>query len=656
MRTQFTPTQNTPNLGSLFVGEDARREQQSTSAITRERELLRDMRDNPLKFKEDQSLYKEFMETFFYINPKGRGIEIFEVNHSQQVLLDAYFFMQQETPYVRMHILKGRQQGMSTMIAACAVMEMLIHPMTGSLIATENKDWSGKNLYRMYDTYLTNFQKLMEKHLDGEQRLWDGDVTGRFSFGNECELANESVFAVVGETAVTSRTLQFIHLSEAAFYHHLNDCMGMMLQSLPKEVNTQSSMFIETTAKMYGNEHHEEWLASCAGSSAFKPLFLPWYIHRPYAHPFLDKDGNPDVEAKKKFKDSLGDTDDHEFGNEKGLLELDNSNDPWRKMWPGIDFQKYGYDHVTLENLKFRRFTIRELKGQINEFNRQYPTTPDMAFLSKSAHVLDMNSIRWYMENQMQDPKAIGVLRKTGYQKARFVTQRGGIIVVWEGPLPDREYLIGVDVAEGLDTGDYSCAYVVCRNPFKIVARLRGAEGRAVGLAELIEQLNYLGYYYNTAWICVENNGSGEAVTQGLAREGYPLQVREATITKQSSPRFGWRSTKGSGGTRDLGISLLQETIANRNIGIPCQIFIDESHHFHYINGRAQAARKGQGGIGSFDDSMLALVSALLAESVLPRAKTEHEVRQDKAEKKNRVIAMEQHRKSAKFTDYKRYI
>ena len=640
------------NLDAIFGAEDAKRKRGAENAISRERELLRIMRDEATSLMTNKKLFREFMETFFYIKPKGRGLLQFEINNSQDVLLDCFWLLKDLTPYVRMNILKGRQQGMSTMIGALAVMEMLIYRSTGALIATENMEISGKNIYRMYELYLREFQELMKQHLKGEELLWVGDVTERFNFGKECTLANDSIFAVVGETNVTSRTLQFIHLSEAAFYHHLDDCLGMMLQTLPGEEGTSSSMFIETTAKMYGNEHHDGWEASSNGKSEFKPLFLPWYIHHPYRRSFGSK------QEKEEFKETLGQSDDDEYGNEKALLETNNENDPWRKQWPGVDFKKYGYDKVSLENLKFRRFKIKELKFLIHEFNRQYPTTPDMAFMSKSAHVLDMDAVRWYMREMLQPPREVGLMDRAGYTAAQFEAARNGVIAIWEHPLPHHEYIIGVDVAEGFDSGDFSCAYVIDRLPLKIVARLRGTEGRTVRLEELEEQLFRLGHYYHTAHICVENNNAGEAVTSGLQRLGYPRQVPENLFTLQGtdSGRFGWRSARGDG-TRTRGVNLLQEVVANKHIGIPCEILLDEAHHFHYINGKAQAARKGQpSGVGRHDDCLLALVGALLAHEKLIRPKTESELREAAVVKKQKKARQEEFRNSRQFTDYKRYI
>ena len=644
------------NFENLFLELESDAKIKEREVESRPQFLLRMLRDDPQKIAKSKELYREFMETFLYIKPKDRGVVRFEMNSSQEVLFDAYFIMKEINPFIRFNILKGRQQGMSTLIGAIAIVEMLLYPGTGAMIASENQTKSGKNIFRMYELFLNQFQEKMQEALPENEWLWGGeDIAARFSFGEECTLVNESLFDVVGETAVTSKTLQFIHLSEAAFFHHLDDCLGMMLQTLPREHGTSSSMFIETTAKEYGNAHHDGWLASCEGKASFKPIFLPWYVHKTYAHKF-DNDAQ-----KKNFEENIGEADDHKYGNERSLLSLDNRNAPWRLVWDGkLDFEGYGYDKITLENLKFRRSVIDDLFGNLNEFNRQYPSTPEMAFLSNSSHVLDMEAVRWYVANQQKEPKSIGMIDGYGTSGAVFREQRGGIIATWEDPFPHREYIIGVDVAEGMDTGDFSCAYVISRIPFKIVARLRGVSGRAVRLEELINQLNYLGRYYNNATICVENNGSGMAVTEGLMREGYPNQIAEGIITLLPGDRLGWRNTSGASGTRDRGVSFLQEMITNKQMGIPCSEFLSEAFHFHFVGGKPQAARKGQQSkgstVGCYDDCMFAVISALLANNALEAPKTEIEHMQQAEQQKIQVEKERNRRDSQKWTDYRRFV
>lgn len=503
---------------------------------------------------------------------------------------------------------------------------------TRALIISEEKGGSGENIFGMYHMYFKYFQDLLIGELSEAEKndwFWEGDIEERFNYGHQFRLPNGSGFNVVGEKLVTSRTLQFIHLSEAAFFNHLNDVLGMLNQTIPK--TSDSTMILETTAKAYGGDHHTMWLSSCAGRSAFKPLFLPWYIHEEYKIPFKNDD------EKQKFLSGLGETEEDEFGNEKELLAINIHDEDWYKHWETIKFT--GNDKVTPENLRWRRLVIKELNGVIPEFNRQYPTTPDMAFMSNSAHVLDINSVRWYLnyvnpetnEKMVQEPRR-GQLIETITQSgtAQYKEMRGGILATWEEPDKDAEYVIGVDPAEGNDGGDWSCAYVCKRLPFKIVCRLRGYDGRRVTLDEFTRQLFLLGKHYNMAHICPERNAQGSGVLLLLQQWAYPNLVAESIITQQPSPSFGWFNTTGM---REIAVTMLQQAISSRSIGIPDEWLLrDEMHHFVYVNGRAQAANKGnnsQAGVtvpGTHDDGLFALMGAILANRGLPRARTTEEV------------------------------
>ena len=626
-------TQNmNPALQKALLIDEVRRIELNQGVIESEsRKLLKTLRDNPLSILNNKANFIRACETFLWIQDKHRDIRRFKLNRSQKVLVDAYFEMKEITPAVRINILKGRQQGMSTVIAACAVIEMLARQNTRALIISEEKGGSGENIFGMYQMYFKYFQDLLIDELSEVEKrnwFWEEDIQKRFQYGHQFHLPNGSGFNVVGEKLVTSRTLQFIHLSEAAFFNHLKDCLGMLNQTIPK--TSDSAMFIETTAKEYGNDHYDEWMGACAGRSAFKPLFVPWYIHEEYRKPF------PSDEAKLQFIAEVGTSEEDEFGNEKALLDVNLEQADWIKHWHTIDFE--GYDKITYENLNWRRLVIRELNGVIPEFNRQYPTTPEMAFLSNSAHVLDMNAVRWYLnyenpdtlEKMIKDPARGQLVEKIdGSNVAAYKEMRGGILHTWEDPDINKQYVIGVDVAEGKDGGDWSCAYVCSRMPFRIVAKIRGYDGRRVTLDEFTRQLYLVGKYYNNAAICPENNNQGSGLVMMLSQWSYPNMVSESIITHQPSDRFGWMNVTGM---REVAIALLQEAIHSKSVGIPDNMIIDEAHHFVYVNGKAQAARKGQNsgaGItlpGSTDDCLFALIGAILANKALPRAKTTEEM------------------------------
>ena len=622
------PTGDAPiDLGHAFLQEKARRRQgeNEVGIKTPAREIFDILVSDPEQITSSKKLFKQACENLLWIQDKNRRIRPFKLNRSQDILLDAYFEMRDELGNVMMNILKGRQQGMSTAIGGFACIEMIAHPNTRAMIASEEKGGSAENIFDMYNLYFKYYQDLMWQELKEYEWIWEGNIEARFKYGDSCHLYNGSQLKVVGEKLVTSRTLQFIHVSEAAFFNHLKDCLAMMLQTMPK----RSVIFLETTAKEYGNDYYDEWMGACAGTSSFRPLFLPWFVHEEYSEPFYDE------VAKRKFESDMGHSEDHEFGNEAELLTLDATKSDWFPHWKTLDFSNY--KSPTLENLKWRRGMIRNLNGVIAEFNRQYPTLPEMAFLANTDHVLDMNAVRWYEQTMLRAPeRGFFEERIDGMTMARYKEKSGGIISTWEHPNPHMEYILGVDAAEGMDSGDFSCAYVVSRLPFRIVARLRGYDGRRVNLREFTRQSFWLAKYYNNAWICHENNAQADTFTSLMLEWGYPNMIPEAMITKQggASHRYGWRNTHG---IRDRAISELQEVITDRMIGIPDELLLNEAHHFMFVNGKPQAARKGQSsgsGIslpGSHDDALFALMGALLAnmQGVLPRPKTEEEKKFD---------------------------
>lgn len=79
---------------------------------------------------------------------------------------------------------------------------------------------------------------------------------------------------------------------------------------------------------------------------------------------------------------------------------------------------------------------------------------------------------------------------------------------IWKRPDPNRRYVIGGDVAEGLQDGDYSTSGVVDPVSGEEVASYHAH----VGVTEYGEDLVRLGRLYNNAWLALEANNHGHAV------------------------------------------------------------------------------------------------------------------------------------------------
>ena len=557
---------------------------------------------------------------FLYIKDKEDRIRPWTCNNTQHMLLNAYFSAQAEGRPVRLVVLKGRQQGCSTGVGAIGFMHMVCYKGANLLIATEEKQASGKNIYNMYRLYNNKFPiELPVTHMeDGERIEYD-------------ETMNHGLIRVSGERKVVSFTYKFIHLSEAAKFQDLDEFMDEMLETVPMHIQT-SSIFVESTAEEYGDAFHELWQMAEAGKLegvGWESLFIPWYVHEEYEIGFRSE------RDKEEFATSLNTSDESQYGDEASLLQMPDIEIP---ILDG-EVRTVG---ITLENLKWRRDKIAIMKFSLPRFHRQYPSTAEEAFFTATLNVLDRKSLDWYTVNRVHDPKTgeprVPVKAGEFFEKDEvsnlfdFEDSRHPIVIMFEDVHPYREYLIGVDMAQGLESGDFSCAIVVSRLPFRVVARLRGMDGRRLDPTEFARQLFALGQYYRFARICPENNADGGSVVQCLLNWKYPALVPETLITGNKSPRWGWMNT---GSTRKRMIGELQRVIRERSLDITDEVIIEEAKHLIYRSGArttgasVQAAKKGQKRrpgslpVGYYDDTIFALGGALLLESVLNAPKSE---------------------------------
>ena len=607
-----------------------------------EQDLLDIFQTTPRRIIEEKDLFVRFCEAFIYISHRtgeGAGAKApIKFNNTQHCVINSYFDQKAMGVPVRTLGLKGRQQGFSTVVEVIAFMDTLCKGGQNVLIATEHKEKSGYNIYEMFHLMLTRFPiALPTAHVQDGQRIQFDDTMGR------------GMLNVSGEITSTSYTYRFIHLSEAAFFQSLNTFLNMLLQTV---LNTDKStcVFLETTANRFGDEFHDRWVRAEEGKSSYQALFIPWFVHEEYKMSFLDE-----VE-RTEFDTSLGQPENMDrYGDEIKLLST--------PVYPvKIDDETTIECKITLEQLKWRRDMIdNSCGGSILEFHRQYPTTSEEAFISAGINVLDTSSLAWYRQyiqngiragagfsdhdilqfhDQDQSAIIIPIVREAipDYRqsdKFRLEDTMQGVITVYEPYHPYKEYIMGSDHAEGLESGDFSCAYIVSRNPRRIVAKIRGYDGRRLDPEEFASQM-FAMYRMYDPWVCPENNKDGGTVIALMRQWGCNKFISESIITKKSTggsqSRFGWMNNQA---TKKQGVALLQKAIREKEWKIPDMMLIEECQTLIYKNGKVQAARKGErrppgsSALGYYDDAVFAFVGCLLADQALPPARTQEGVRED---------------------------
>ena len=117
------------------------------------------------------------------------------------------------------------------------------------------------------------------------------------------------------------------------------------------------------------------------------------------------------------------------------------------------------------------------------------------------------------------------------------------MLTVWREPVRGRAYCMGVDTAEGLVHGDYSCAQVLDVRAGEQVAVWHGH----IPPDTLAHEVYMLALWYNDALTCVESNNHGLTTITQLRHMGHPNLFRKRLLNRSTtkvSQEFGWKTTR----------------------------------------------------------------------------------------------------------------
>lgn len=226
-------------------------------------------------------------------------------------------------------------------------------------------------------------------------------------------------------------------------------------------------------------------------------------------------------------------------------LESEKDDSPWVGIfYPWNVVPSRDEDWYNRKKLSFR--------GQEWYFYQEYPNDSEEAFAKSGRTVFGVDVLSYL---PFEEPKAFYEWDGDG----GFVETSDPspfAVRVWEEPFVERHeehdyviqqpnYVIGVDVAEGLEHGDYSVITVFDANHDVMVASFVAH----FPLEDLDELLYDIGQWYYWALIAVERNNQGIAVLVGLQRMRYPRLYRSPSLARRQTKRsldIGWVTSKQS--------------------------------------------------------------------------------------------------------------
>jgi hypothetical protein len=261
------------------------------------------------------------------LRPKIGPLQPLIFNAAQRKLHAVIEEQKAKTGRVRVVVLKARQLGVSTYVAARLFHRTIHNPGLR--------------------TYIVGHERRASSNLFGiVKRFYDHlppDMRPETSASNQEELTFASidsgylVSVATLEGAGRSATSQLLHASETAFWPDLSAQFASLVQTVPDLDGTE--IIVETTANGY-NDFYSLWRKAEAGESEFLPVFLPWTLDATYRRPVA-----PDFELT---------------GEEGKLAEL------------------HALDR---EQIAWRRAKISQL-GSAEYFAQEYPLVPSEAFIS----------------------------------------------------------------------------------------------------------------------------------------------------------------------------------------------------------------------------------------------------------------------------------
>ena len=180
-------------------------------------------------------------------------------------------------------------------------------------------------------------------------------------------------------------------------------------------------------------------------------------------------------------------------------------------------------------------------------------------------------------------------------------------MTVWSQPEPNKTYIIGADVAQGLRRGDWSVAIVFDRHDgtsLEEVAMLRCKVPAPV----FGDMLCLLAEWYNEAYLVPEANGPGLAACARITENRYPHIYHRATMdlinnkaADNNTFRFGFLVTSA---TKGRILADTQEAVRNGSMRFYSAAIIEEHLAFESNDGKLSAPR------GQHDDCVMAAAMA----------------------------------------------
>lgn len=499
------------------------------------------------------------MESLYFIITKRGTKTLFTLNRAQRHFSENYLLL--DKPFYRHFILKSRQLGFTTYISLWNLDYIIFNPNkeAGTMAHTQ---MDAKEIFNRKVKYaLQNLYPCVRDILKTNQ-----DRAGKVEFSYPD--GSISSMTVTSSMAGRGATFHAFHISEiaklfATFPERANEIYVSLLPALPID----AFCFTETTAQGFG---------------IVRDRFMKQWEHRDLITPELSK-----VEEVSHFYNWTWDDSEMEMIEDIIPVSLMKECE--------LDWAEYQKEH----NLTDRQLTYYYMKWvqmgeDFDKLRQEFPTTHLEAFLSSGSNYFSLNRIAKFLD------KCDDKYTRYSFINDEFIKDDRGDLYIYEDVRPGRNYVIGADVAEGLEGRDYTVAIVLGYDK-QVKALYRGY----IEPDDFANLLKILGKRFNTAMLAIEFNKDGNWVNTEVRNSGYPnIYVRTVIddITKEPTRQYGWLTNKKN---RDFMLGEAKKHFNSTEM-INCKPLLEEMLTFvRDKRGKPQAAS------GKHDDVVVSFCIAI---------------------------------------------
>lgn len=439
------------------------------SELVENRDLLSEIVDKP----------EYLIELIFVIVDKEKKTLPFFLNKVQLSFIQKLNetiegYKSRERSNISLLILKGRQQGFTSLITAyqlsCCILRTNFEGFTVA-DASDNAESIFENKAKFPYYQIPEVLKPTEQY--NNRRLLRFDKLNS-SWGVEAATKQ------LGR----SRTINFLHGSECAFWPY---GIAITQASLGEALTKDSIRIYESTPNGF-NDYKDMW-----DSGQHVNCFYAWWDTDEYRFPFLTKKVQEDF-----------------------ILEIYSKKGSW--IYDRLIFLR---EEIGLDDNQLLWY-FQKYEGYLDKevIKQEYPCFPEEAFISSGQCAFDTNKIITRL-NQIKEPLARGsfVYKYDGLKISdiQWMDDINGAIKIYQQPKLGVPYVLGGDTAgEG---SDFFTGQMTNNTNAVQVATLHGKFDEDI----YAHQMYCLGMYYNSALIAIEANFSTYPIKE-LERLEYPRQ------------------------------------------------------------------------------------------------------------------------------------